>query len=259
MAESNYKVPPFIKRDGNSLVYNGSGQLIFCVPERLFETKCVSVYGSTISLTGIFNYIQLGANGKLVGKVKPFNFPTVFGCKPGKIEQNISGKELNDKYGSFDPKDDYRLLIFNPGDVVVTNVHCTQVVDNVEAFFKLFMVNGKIPNTIPYDKIQDYYDKNIQLNGFDYGVTAQLFGICLSETCRDKDDPSKPFRNGKNIDKDMHSYNSIPITENPNYVDPFTSITSQYYDESLMSAVLLSKEDAHKAKNSSPLERVMTK
>ena len=162
MSESKYKVPPFIKRDKDSLVYNGSGQLIFCVPERLFETKCVSVYGSTISLTGIFNYIQVGANGKLIGKVKPFNFPSAFGCRPGKVEQNISGKELNAKYGSFNQNDDYRLLIFNPGDTVVTNVHCTQVVDNVEAFFKLFMINGKIPNTIPYDKLQDYLEYAFQ-------------------------------------------------------------------------------------------------
>ena len=57
----------------------------------------------------------------------------------------------------------------------------------------------------------------------------------------------------------MHDYVSIPITDNPNYVDPFTSMTSQYYDESLKSAVLLSKDGANKSKNSSPLERVMAK
>lgn len=250
MAEK-YKVPPFLKRDGDSLLYNDDGQLLFVIPEKFFETKCAYEYGAYYCVIGMFNYVRTTKTGAKAGKTKPFNYPTMIMCKPSTTQNKVSGVELNKKFGGFDDETEYKILYFNKGDQVIQSVFTPEVLENVEEFFRMFFITGKISNTIPYDKLHEYLKANFNLNGGDYGITAQMYGIIISETCRDKDNVSIPFRNGKNIDKDMHGYKTIPITQNPNYIDPYVSITSQYWDESLMSAVLLDED------KKSPLEKVM--
>ena len=64
-----------------------------------------------------------------------------------------------------------------------------------------------------------------------------------------------PYRLSKSIDQDFYSYNSVPITQIPKLISPFTAITSQNWDESIIYACNM---DAENIKNT-PLERVMTK
>jgi hypothetical protein len=54
----------------------------------------------------------------------------------------------------------------------------------------------------------------------------------------------------------MKAYKAISVLKTPNYVDPYVSITSQYWDESLMSAVMMSEDEINK---NSPLEKIMMK
>lgn len=249
MAE--YKVPPFLKRDGESLIYKDDGQMYYVVPEKFFETKCAYEYGQFYGIIGVFNYVRVSKTGAKIGKTKPFRFPTMFMCRPSSTEKKVSGAELDKKFGGFDKDTEYRLLIFNKGDIVVKDVHVPEDIEHVEEFFRLMFITAKISNTIGYDHLHEYLKENFNLNGGDYNMTAQMYGILISETCRDKDDVSIPFRNGKNVDKDMHGYKTIPITQTPNYIDPYSSITSQYWDESLMSAVMLDEDKG------SPLEKIM--
>ena len=253
---ADYKVPPFLKRDGEALLYNGEGQLIYAVPEEYFTARVAEEYGSYYVLIGMFNYMQVNKNGTKVGKTKPFDFPTKFMCKPSSMEQKVSGVELNKKFGGFEDEVLYRLLIFNKGDEVVHSVFVPEAIENVEYFFRLLFMVARLSNTIPYDKVHEYIKENMNLSGSDYGVNAQMYGIIISEIFRDKDDTSIPFRNGKNIDNDMKAYKTISMTKTPNYIDPYVSITSQYWDESLMSAVLLSQKGEDKG---SPLEKIMMK
>lgn len=250
MAE--YKIPPFLKRNGEALLYNGDGQLLYVIPEKFFETKCAYQYGSYYCIIGVFNYLQTSKTGAKIGKVKPLNYPTMFMCKPSLTQMKVSGVELNKKFGSFDDDTEYRILYFNKGDEVVHSVFTPELLDHVEEFFRMFFITGKIGNTIPYDKMHEYFKENINLNGNDYHISAQMYGIIISETCRDKDNVSIPFRNGKNIDTDMHGFKTISVKENPNYIDPYVSLTSEQWDESLMSAIML-KDDKN-----SPLEKIMT-
>ena len=251
---ADYRVPPFLKRDGEALLYNGEGQLIYAVPEEYFTARVAEEYGSYYVLIGMFNYMQVNKNGTKVGKTKPFDFPTKFMCKPSSMEQKVSGVELNKKFGGFEDEVLYRLLIFNKGDEVVHSVFVPEAIENVEDFFRLLFMVARLSNTIPYDKVHEYIKENMNLSGSDYGVNAQMYGIIISEIFRDKDDISIPFRNGKNIDNDMKAYKTISMTKTPNYIDPYVSITSQYWDESLMSAVLLSQKGEDKG---SLLEKIM--
>ena len=116
---NNYRVPPFLKRDKQALLYNGDGQLMYVIPEEYFTARVAEEYGSYYVLIGMFNYVQVNKNGTKIGKTRPFNFPTKFMCRPSFTEKKISGVELNKKFGGFEDDVEYRLLIFNNGNLQI--------------------------------------------------------------------------------------------------------------------------------------------
>lgn len=243
---ANQEIPNFLKRQGDSLLFDlPDSEFIFYVPEDFFGNEKIAVIvGTQVSMIGICNYTIIDKNGKNNG-LHPFTFPTIFLCTPYKIEK-LKGVKLT----SDSEKSDYRLLRFRQGDMVVNSIKVPQIIDNVETFFKMFFITSKIPTTIPYDQLQNYFPENIKLNGSSYGINMQQFGMAISEVARDKKDMSKPFRLSGSTD--MHDYKPVSIKTIPNYISPFVSITSENFDESLMGAVL-SKESKY-----SPLEKVLT-
>ena len=240
------EIPAFLRREGEALLFNGDGELIFYVPEEYFSpnSKIASIIGERVSMMGICNYVLVDKSGKK-GPVTAFHFPTIMLCRPSTTEvvKNLQLTKTSDPI-------DYRLLHFKDGDEVITNVKVPKLIDNVEVFFSMFLITGKIPTTIPYDKIHEYFKENANLNGFDYKITMQLFGIIISEICRNPKDTSQPFR-FTSMDN-MCGYKPISIKAIPNNISPYVSITSENFDESLMAAIT-TKEDKY-----SPLEKVLT-
>lgn len=265
-------LPAFLRRNGESLEFAlDDSEFLFFVPEVFFESdKIASIIGNQVSMIGICNYTIINKNGKNNG-LHPFTFPTIFTCEPYQIDKR-KGVQLNkllnedailediedtyvDKPADPDLVDedeestDYRVLRFKKGDKIVVSTHVPQNIDNVEIFFKLFLLTAKFPTTIPYDKMHEYFIENAKLNAFNYGLNMQIFGILVSEIARCKNDISKPFR-FSNMN-DMHNYRPISIKLSPKFVSPFASITSENFDQSLMGAITT---ENHKT---TPLEKVL--
>lgn len=246
------EVPKFLKLEGDALVFNEDNKtFVFYVPENFFNSTSknaiAEINGQYVSMIGLCNWAIVDEKGAR-SKLMPFNFPTMFLCKPNKIEK-VKGLKLDyDK----EPKD-YRLLHFKKGDEVVSQVRVPQIIDNVELFYKLAVITARIPTTIPYDKGWEIFLENMALNGSSYGLNAQLFGIVWAGLCRDPKDISRPFRYTDM--KDMHAYKPISVKMIPNYISPYTSIISENWDESLRSAILMKdREDLPY----SPLEKIVT-
>lgn len=237
------EVPSFLKRDGDSLLFNKDGELVFYIPEMYFDRKYAIIVGEYVNLLGVLDYAIFDSKGKHSG-LKPFRFPTVFLCKPGEME-----KIKNVKLTEYSEEQDYRLLKFRKGDQVVVSVKVPEMVANAEEFYKLF-TSGKMPTTIRYDQIQDYFLENIRLNGADYGISIQLFGVIISESCRDPKNPDILFRHTDM--KDMTAYSMLNIREIPKRVSPFTAVTSENWDESIVNAVI------NKKSKYSPMEKLFT-
>lgn len=238
-----YNVPNFLKRDQEALLFNQEGEFIFYVPEEYFTKNIATINGRYVTLLGILNYAIFDSKGKH-GGLKTFKFPTMFTCRPESIE-----KQKDVKLTQHLEAKDYRLLRFKKGDQVVTSVKVPEDVENSEKFYDLFL-SGSLPTSIPYDRMQEYFLENIALNGAGYGMNIQLFGILVSEMCRDSKDVKKLFRH-TNI-KDMTEYRTLNVKDIPKYVSPFTSVTSENWDESIMNAVI------NKNTEYSPLEKLFT-
>ena len=246
------KLPAFLKQDGDKILYNGTGELVYYIPDRYFgdtKTSIGIILGPYVSTMGIFDWALVNENGK-AGKARPFKYPTIMLCKPSRIEK-VSNLSLN----GLQPKD-YRILHFKKGDEAISDINIPRLTDNVERIFSLMvLVENKMPNTIPYNKLHEYFPENMELNGKGYGLSMQMFGIMISELCRDPNDPSKPFRLSKAINTSMNGYRQISIKEVPKFISPFVSLTSENWDDSLMAAINMSNEGNDTI---SPLERVVT-
>ncbi len=233
------KLPGFLKQDGEKMLYNYSGELLYYIPEKYFQdtkSTIAKVEGQYVSTLGIFDWAIVDANGK-VGKVHPFKYCSMMLCRPSRIEK-VKNLSLNGN----DPKD-YRILHFEKGDEAISDINTPKIVDNVEIMFKAMTYKQDcMPNTIPYDKTQEYFPENMELNAKGYGLNMQLFGIMVSESYRDPEDLSRPYRLSKAIEKSMFKYKQLSIIDIPKYVSPLISIGSQNWDDGLMAAIAMTKE-----------------
>lgn len=241
---SNYSVPGFLKRDKDSLLFSlPEGELIFYVPELFFERNYAEFNGEYVSLIGILDYAIFNKDGKHSG-LKRFNFPSKFTCKPREIEK-IKSVKLTE----FSKEQDYRLLKFGKNDEVISSVFVAKDVENAEYFYKMFLC-GKIPTTIPYTELQNYFIENINLNGADYGLNMQLFGIIVAEMCRDIKDIKKLFRHTDM--KNKYAYQTIDIKQAPKYISPYSAITSENWDEAVVNAMM------NKNTKYTPMEKLLS-
>ena len=256
-------IPSFLKKDGDSLLFNENGQFVFYVPETYFDRGDAQIKGEYINLLGILDYTIFKEDGSNIG-LKRFYFPTVFLCKPSRTEKikNVHLKKMlqpkvlhnsaviEDEDDNSDAihSQDYRLLIFEKGDAVVVSTRVPQNIANVEDFYRIFLT-GKLPTTIPYDKLQDYFVESMSLNGSSYGMSLQMFGIVVSEMCRDPKDPARAFRHTKF--RDQRSYRAISIKDLPKYISPNSSISSENWDLGVLGAIM------NPSNANSPLEKLL--
>ena len=240
---SNYRVPGFIKRNGDSLLFSQDGEFVFYVPENYFDRKCAVILGEYIELIGILNYAIFDKNGKHSG-LKTFKFPSKFITKPHSVEKLKGIKLISTQEPS-----DYRVLRYKKDDIIVVSVKVAQDIENVEKFYRLFVTTGKIPTTIPYDTLHEYFEESIKINGSNYGLSAQIFGVVVSELCRSTKDESIPFR--LSGEKNMTNYKPMSVVQVPKYISPYTSITSQNWDDAVVNSILT------KPGQESPLEKVL--
>lgn len=259
------KIPSFLKKDGDSLLFNDDGQFVFYVPELYFDRGDAQIKGEYINLLGILDYTIFKPDGGNIG-LKRFYFPTVFLCKPSRIEKGkkIHLKKLLSESTAYDDENteyentefneddihtqDYRLLIFEKGDAIVVSTKVPQNIANVEDFYRIFLT-GKLPTTIPYDKLHEYFVESMSLNGSSYGMSLQMFGIVISEMCRDPKDPSRAFRHTKFTDQ--RSYRAISIKDLPKYISPSSSISSENWDLGVMGAIM------NPTNANSPMEKLL--
>jgi len=239
---------PFLKQQENIIRFKGEGEFVFIVPEMYFDRKCAIVEGEYINLLGTIDYTILHGNETDVTKrLKHFFFPSFFYTKPGRMEKvknlNINGEA-----------EDYRLLYYKDNDVdeIISNIKTPQDIEHVEKLNALFIRSGHINKSIPYDKLQDYFFEAIRLNGGSYKVSAQLFGVVISELCRDPHNMNNPFRWSKTIDENMSGYKPISIKDVPKYISPYQSLISENWDDAVIGAIMNDNEIE------SPMEKIMT-
>lgn len=242
-------IPKFLTKEGDSLIFNGEGELVFYIPEDYFRSdgnmKYAEFAGEYVNTLGLFNYELFDKNGKSELGLKMFYFPMVISCMPNQVDK-VKDYVIDKKTPI--PKD-YRVLRFHKGDIVILNTKSPEDIINVENMFKIFLITGNIPNTIPYDQLHTFLMDSIKYNGSSFGISAQMFGMIISQVCRSAKDESIPFRLAK--DPNMNHYKSISVKMVPKYISPFTSITSENWDDAVVNAIINDNQV------DSPMEKIL--
>ena len=237
-------LPSWLKKEGESVLYNGDGYLAFFIPESFFDGKNSAkalIAGEIITLFGIFDYQLFNKNGTPNGPVRTFKFPTSFLTKPTEIEKLRNAKLVN-----WGKTNDYRVLKYEKGAQLVMSTKVPQDLQNVEFFYSLLR-SGNLPNTIPYEEIYTYLVENIELAGESYGITNQLFGIIVSEIARDPSNLERAYRNSN-----AAHYATISIKDIPKFISPYSAITSENWNEAVVSAIENKKSD-----RDIPMEKIL--
>lgn len=236
-------IPSWLKRDGESILYNGDGYFAFFIPESYFDGKNSAkaiIMGEYVNIFGILDYQLFGSNGKPNGPVRCFKFPTIFLSKPTVIE-----KVRDLQLVKWDEPQDYRVFKYEKGAQIVVSTKVPQDLQTVEFFYSLFL-GGKLPVTIPYEDLYTYLVENINLAGESYNICNQMFGIVVSELAVDPNDPTKTFRNSK-----ADHYKMISIKDKPKFISAYSAITNENWDEAVVSAI------ENKSTRDIPMEKVL--
>ena len=59
-------IPSFLKKDKDSILFNGEGEFVFYVPELYFRSNHAIVIGEYVNLIGILDYSVFDKNGNTV-------------------------------------------------------------------------------------------------------------------------------------------------------------------------------------------------
>ena len=243
MVKMAQALPAYMKVDGNKLIFNGPGEIIYYIPEKYFDLSLATFIGEEIEAMGIFPYSYSPSGSDEDRQFKPFKYPTIIRFKPSETEK-INNLVL---MGAKKPSD-YRAAYFHKGDELLCEISVPQDIDNVDKFVNLFK-GGNLPDYIPYNEIHEYMIGNAQANGFNYKVSNQILGLVISEVYRDAADPSKPFRYSSM--EDQTAYRAVNINMVPKFTSAYTAITSENPDEAIAAAV------TNTGHGRSPLEDIM--
>ena len=234
----------WMKEEGNKLLFVGEGECIYYVPNYYFTSALnTEVIGEYVNLFGVFQYVYIHPNGK-ADEPRPFKFPTIFKCKPSKIEK-ITNFHLENTRG----EEDYKLLRFTKGSELVSELAVPHSAIIVQSFIDL--LNGShLPNYIPYTEIIEYIINCAKLNGFNFKVNNQILAMLVSELYRDAENQELPFRLAKT--NNMRAYKAIRIEQVPRVVSVYTSITAENPSQALSAAITNKRDTPH-----NPLERIV--
>lgn len=235
--------PSFIKVKGDSYLFANDGTFKFYVPEKYFSNKLAVFEGECINLFGMLSYAIFDKNDKPIGKLRTFKFPISFLTKPDEIEIAKQIKlTINNK------PDDYRILKYHKDGVIVVNYNIAEDAENIQRWYSA-LDTGALPNNLPYNELQNYFIRNIQLTGNKYSVSLQLIGIVISELCRSRKDIDKPFR--LEDSNDMNAYQWMSIKDIPRSTSPFTALQAEEWDKAVISSITIDSQ------KDSPLEKIM--
>jgi hypothetical protein len=237
------ETPSFIKVKGDSYVFANDGCFKFYVPERFFSNKLAEFVGECIALFGTLPYAIFDKNDKPIKGLRTFRFPNTFLTKPDEIEiaKGISLTKNN-------KPEDYRILKYYKEGVIVVNYNIAEDAENIQRWYSA-LDTGALPNNIPYDQLQNYFLRNVQITGNKYSVSLQLIGVVIGELCRSKKDIDSPFRLEDNTD--MTAYQWIAIKDVPRSVSAFGAIQSEQWDLAVVSSITTNSN------KDSPLEKIM--
>lgn len=241
----------FLREVGDQVIFVGNYMEVY-LPKFYFEKGIAITKGVEIETLGIFNFKVFSSEEKKENSpVRTYSFPSIISTKPSSSYNANIPKLVEEADES-----EFTVLKYYKGDIFITNVNTTQKSDNVQMFIDLLNA-GKLPKTIPYDKILELEIINTSFNGVNLKVPGTVMELIISEIYRDKQDLTKPFRlrAGSGQKVSMYDYKAINMKSIPTFNSTFTAVTFEDIDYNLTASV--NKTRQGKKELVSPIEKTI--
>jgi len=238
----------YVKNDGTNLIFTGH-YMEFYIPEYYFENSYAVISGSSINVLGLLHYSIFDSKDKEL-EHNIMNLPTFITM----YFKDIKKKDVTLSKSPNAKPESCRVIPFYKNDLIMES-NLQKDSSNAEKFLKMLCA-GKIRN-IPYDKLFDVWEKNLQLNNVKFGAPATILEVIIAQLCR----------NGNNIDEkfsvqftrdpktSMYAYKPASIKELCSKSSTFAAISFQDMDFMLTSSLNMNKYN--KDQSESPLEKIM--
>lgn len=220
-------------RSDDNYIYLDCPSCEFYIPEYYFSEKkggFATDMGNTIEVLGVFDVGFFDTNGKLV-KMSVLNIPTW-------ITINVYDSESKnvDLPGESEPVK-CRVVSYMKNSKIMNS----SIIESKNAIssYVSFILKGKVPNNVPYDKSLSIWRKNQELNGSGLGVPSVILELILSVSYRDKKNPYVKFSEtiSNNPSTSLYDYTMASIRQICQFNSTSTAITFEDIDSMITSSI----------------------
>lgn len=253
-----HSMKEFIEQDGKILLNVPYAEAY--ISRKLFKSNdedketasAVAIqYGEGFKLVGLFNirFFESEDVPRTSVKLRTFSYPNMIMTYPSDF--SIERLALRE----YDRPEPYVVMKYQMGDVIMMAEEVQQV-SNCTKFLNM-ITRGKIPSTIPYDRFENIWQKNFEINAFNPQVPSVVLQLIWSEMCRDPEDMSRPFRMvyGKG-NADPTSYLETNMNNVAAATSVFSALSFERSKEKLASSINMSLTGQEQRK--SPVEEVLS-
>lgn len=238
----------YFKSDGR-FIYLDAPAAEFYIPKFYFNDshKFAENLHTHIKVLGVMD-VAIMENGN-VKEFKVLNLPTW-------IELFINDIDEQDiKLPNDDETTECVVLKYIKGSKI-TNATIPEDCSNVETYLS-FVLKGKVPSIVPYEKSIQILKKNQEMNNASLGVPDVIQEMILSVSYRYKKDPSIKFSHviGKNPNISQYDYVMNNIRQICQYTSTFTALTFEDIDAMVTTSLNRTRNKSNEAY--SPIENLL--
>lgn len=241
--------PSFFEEKDRAIIFTGKRMEVY-IPEYYFEKGVAYNIGTHFKTLGVLNFrVFMDIDGTKPDKIKTLNIPTSIYTYPSGGFEN----QTIDLVGKGEEK--YVVLTYYNGDKLC-DTETPALLDNFRVFLDIF-IGGKLPGTIPYNKVMEIWSKNFILNGINFNIPDVVKEIIVYKIYRWKKDPTIPFGAAlaKNPNLSQYDYITIGAREITRMDSAYAGFVFEDFDTSVGSAILTTKSGRKEVE--SPIEEIL--
>lgn len=233
-------ISKYFKKVDTKIAFVGD-ELEIYVPQGYFESGLAEAIGDRFNIFAILS-VKCKSGGK--SETGTLNVPTYNNFYPPQT------------YADVDANGEKILVMkFFKNDAVMDKATRSDM-ENSQLFLKM-ICGGKLPSTIPYNKLLDVWDTNLSANNMNYQVSSTVKEIILAEMNRTKGKPEQKYSVvlGKDPKADQYGYEPTSINKVCSMSSTFSAITFENMDEMIITSINMRRYD--KQEKDTPLEKII--
>ena len=204
------------------------------LPEIFIRRKIIEIIGDKAELFGYFN-MSIWDDPDYENAEERYRAHYLFSSKF--MTQPTDIKVITFDTGE-QKKEKMIILEYTYDDIFIENTVLEKRSEVGEIFLDI-LFQGFIPDIIPYDKIVQMWNECNEMNGINLNVNNTILELIVAELSRNPNKLNEEFRIllNKNAQIDLASRKMVKITQLPQLISTFASVTSAYSDDGVTESI----------------------